>query len=133
MSLIVDTNILLRAMIFDHEVESSKAQALLASNEVTISNQTLCEMVWVLRRLYKKSQSDLAVAIRTWMSVKTVAVDRGAVEAGLTFLEAGGDFADGVIEFEGRRLGGEIFATFDKRAASIVRAQGRKCLLLAAD
>ncbi|CDZ39251.1 Hypothetical protein NGAL_HAMBI1146_32850 [Neorhizobium galegae bv. officinalis] len=33
MSLIVDTNILLRAMIFDHEVESPKAQALLASNE----------------------------------------------------------------------------------------------------
>lgn len=133
MSLIVDTNILLRAMIFDHEVVSPKAQALLASNEVTISNQTLCEMVWVLRRLYKKSQSDLAVAIRTWMSVKTAALDRGAVEAGLTFLEAGGDFADGVIDFEGRRLGGDTFVTFDKRAASIVRAQGRECLLLDAD
>ncbi|WP_244447883.1 type II toxin-antitoxin system VapC family toxin [Neorhizobium vignae] len=130
MSLIVDTNILLRAMIFDHEVESPKAQALLASNEVTISNQTLCEMVWVLRRLYKKSQSDLVTAIQAWMSVKTVALDRAAVEAGLTFLEAGGDFADGVIEFEGRKLGGDTFATFDKRAASIVRAKGRECLLL---
>lgn len=133
MSLIVDTNILLRAMIVDHEIESTKAQALLASNEVTIPNQALCEMVWVLRRLYKRSQSDLIEAVHTWMNIKTVTLDRGAVEAGLAFLEAGGDFADGVIEFEGRKLGGETLATFDKRAASIVRASGRECLLLDAD
>ena len=130
MSLVVDTNVLLRAMIFDHDIESPKAQVLLASNEVTISNQALCEMVWVLRRLYKKSRDDLIAAIRTWLSVKTVTLDRGAVEAGLAFLEAGGDFADGVIEFEGRKLGGNTFATFDKQAASIVRASGRGCLLL---
>ncbi|MGK6312435.1 type II toxin-antitoxin system VapC family toxin [Neorhizobium sp. DT-125] len=133
MSLVVDTNILLRAMIFDHAVESPKAQALLASNEVTIPNQALCEMVWVLRRLYKKRQSDLIDAIRTWMNVKTVTLDRGAVEAGLAFLETGGDFADGVIEFEGRKLGGDTFATFDKQAASIIRAKGRECVLLSAD
>lgn len=133
MSLVVDTNILLRAMIFDHAVESPKAQALLASNEVIVPNQALCEMVWVLRRLYKKSQSDLIDAIRIWMNVKTVTLDRGAVEAGLAFLEAGGDFADGVIEFEGRKLGGGTFATFDKQAASIIRAKGRECVLLAAD
>jgi len=133
MSLIVDTNILLRAMIFDHEWESAKAQALLESSEITIANQTLCEMVWVLRRLYKKGPSDLMEAIRTWMNIKDVTLDRAAVEAGLAFMEAGGDFADGVIEFEGRRLGGEAFATFDKRAAAIIRAKGRQAVLLSTD
>jgi hypothetical protein len=31
-------------------------------------------------------------------------------------LAAGGDFADGVITYEGRRLGGAVLASFDRRA-----------------
>ena len=60
-------------------------------------------------------------------------LDRAAVEAGLALLEAGGDFADGAIAFEGRRLGGEIFATFDKKAAALLKATGQSCLLLTVD
>ncbi len=45
-------------------------------------------------------------------------------------LEAGGDFADGVIAFEGRRLGGEIFASFDRTAVGLVTAQGGDTHLL---
>lgn len=133
MSLIVDTNVLLRAMISDHEIESPQAQELLASNEIVISNQTFCEVVWVLRRLYKRRQAELIQAIQTWMEVENVVIDRAAVEAGLAFLKAGGDFADGIIEFEGRRLGGERLATFDRQAAAIVRSRGREILLLGSD
>ncbi len=67
------------------------------------------------------------------MSDKRVVAQRDAVTAGLAFLDAGGDFADGVIEFEGRRLGGKVLATFDRQAAAIVRGQGRQCLLLGAE
>lgn len=130
MSLIVDTNILLRALIVDHEAQSREAQAVLAANDVVIPTQVLSEMVWVLRRLYKRSQTDLIQAVRTWMNSNSVTVDRAAVEAGLAFLEAGGDFADGVIEFEGRRLGGETFVSFDRLAISIAQANGRKGRLL---
>jgi predicted nucleic-acid-binding protein len=130
MNIIVDTNVLLRAMIFDHDTESPIAQASLAANDVTIPNQAFCEMIWVLKRLYKRSRSDLVKAVRTWTEIKTVTLDRAAVEAGLAFLEAGGDFADGIIEFEGRRLGGDTFATFDQGAAAIVRKKGRDSLLL---
>jgi predicted nucleic-acid-binding protein len=42
----------------------------------------------------------------------------------MALLEAGGDFADGVIAFDGRRLGGETFVTFDKRAVARLTAQG---------
>ncbi len=51
-------------------------------------------------------------------------VDRPAVEAGLVVLEAGGDFADGVIAFDGRRLGGWTFASFDRKAVELVAASG---------
>ena len=58
------------------------------------------------------------------------AVDRPAVEAGLALLEAGGDFADGVIAFEGRRLGGTVFASFDRRASELIAANGGEIHLL---
>lgn len=45
-------------------------------------------------------------------------------------LAAGGDFADGVIAFEGRRLGGEVFASFDCEAVELVAAQGGDTRLL---
>ena len=48
----------------------------------------------------------------------------GAVASGMAFAEAGGDFADGVIAFEGQRLGGEVFASFDRTANRIMHEQG---------
>ena len=60
-----------------------------------------------------------------------VAVNRPAVEAGLPFLEAGGDFADGVIAYEGNWLGAEVFISFDKRAMELAEAQGHAVRLLA--
>lgn len=47
-------------------------------------------------------------------------------------LAMGGDFADGVIAFEGRRLGGEIFASFDRKAVELVASAGGSAKLLGA-
>ena len=55
-----------------------------------------------------------------------------AVEAGLAMLEAGGDFADGVIAFEGKLLGAETLLTFDKQAARLIKSQGGSAHLLTA-
>ncbi|MDP2370940.1 MAG: hypothetical protein Q8M25_22280 [Rhodoferax sp.] len=57
-------------------------------------------------------------------------VNRPAVEAGLLMLEAGGDFADGAIAYEGRWLGGETFVSFDRKAVSLLMAQGQSARLL---
>jgi transposase len=53
-----------------------------------------------------------------------------AVEAGLSVLEAGGDFADGVIAYEGSWLGGETFVSFDKKAVVLLIKQGQSARLL---
>jgi predicted nucleic-acid-binding protein len=45
-------------------------------------------------------------------------------EAGLALLDAGGDFADGVIAHEGYWLGAETFVSFDKKAVKLVEASG---------
>lgn len=98
-----------------------------------VSNLTFCEFVWVVGRIYRKSASEIAATIRLLIADRKVVYDRAAVEAGLSFLDVGGDFADGVIVFEGRRLGGEVFATFDRKAAAIVESAGRACMLLSSE
>ena len=45
-------------------------------------------------------------------------------------LAAGGDFADGVIAYEGNWLGGETFVSFDKKAVALLTAQGQSARLL---
>jgi len=52
------------------------------------------------------------------------------VEAGLSALDAGGDFADGVIAHEGNWLGAEEFVSFDSKAVSMLKAQGSRARLL---
>jgi predicted nucleic-acid-binding protein len=44
------------------------------------------------------------------------------VEAGLALLDAGGDFADGVIAYEGNWFGAETFLSFDKTAVRLMAA-----------
>jgi predicted nucleic-acid-binding protein len=64
------------------------------------------------------------------MDSANVVVNRPAVEAGLAVLRAGGDFADGLIAYEGEWLGGETFVSFDKKAVAVIAKQGQQTRLL---
>lgn len=105
-------------------------KALMAADKIAVTLPSLCEFVWVLLRVYAFKPQDVASAIRALTSAANVQVNRPAVEAGLAMLEAGGDFADGVIAFEGRWLGGDTFVSFDKKAVGLLRAQGLQTRLL---
>ncbi len=132
MKVTVDTNILIRAVVRDDESQAQAAGALLKSAEViAVSLPCLCEFVWVLRRLYGISQDDIAAALEALLEVGNVAVNRPAVDAGLAVLKAGGDFADGLIAYEGAWLGGETFVSFDKKAVALISKLGQQAKLLA--
>ena len=107
-------------------------RALREAESIAITLPALCEFVWVLSRGYRRSASDVADAIRRLTGSSAAAVDRPAVEAGLAVLDAGGDFADGVIAFDGRRLGGDVFVSFDRDAVAHVLDAGHKARLLRA-
>ena len=47
------------------------------------------------------------------------------MDAGLAVLNAGGDFADGLIAYEGNWRG-ETFVSFDKMAISLITKQGQQ-------
>jgi predicted nucleic-acid-binding protein len=100
--------VLVRALVQDDPEQAKGAADLLESAElIAIPVQVLCELVWVLRRVYGFAASDCATSIEALMGSSGVAMDRQAVRAGLKLLSAGGDFADGVIAYGGRALGGE--------------------------
>lgn len=131
MKVTVDTNVLLRTIVSDDPEQAALSSALFTEAEtLAIGLQTLAELVWVLRGSYGVSREDIAAAIRTIRDTEKVVLDRAAVDAGLACLEAGGDFADGVIGHEGAWLGGETFVSFDKKAVSTLAGLGYQTRLL---
>jgi predicted nucleic-acid-binding protein len=126
-----DTNVLVRALTGDHARQSKAAKAMLARAEtVALTLPALCELVWVLAQGYKISRGEIGEAIRRLINATNVAVDRPAAEAGLALLDAGGDFADGVIAYEGSWLGSDCFVSFDTEAVSLLQARGSPARLL---
>ena len=131
MKVAVDTNVLVRALVRDDVKQAKRAAKLLTEAElVAVALPSLCELVWVLRRVYGFATADVAAAMRALLDASNVETNRPAAEAGLTVLEAGGDFADGAIAFEGQWLGGETFVSFDKQAVNLLVAQGQPARLL---
>ena len=131
MKITADTNVLVRAITGDDARQSKIAQAELADADVVaLALPALCELVWVLSQGYKVPSTDIAEAIRRLMNSTNVVANRPAVEAGLALLEAGGDFADGIIAYEGSWLGAETFVSFDKKAVRLMEAQGESARLL---
>ena len=124
MKITADTNVLLRLVLADDEAQGLAAvEAMENASLVAISVHSLCELAWVLERLYKKARSEIATAIRGVIEAENVVVNRPAVDAG-------GDFADGVIAFDGQWLGGETFVSFDKTAVKLLDGQGIAAQLL---
>ena len=122
MRITADTNVLVRATVGDDPVQSPAATvALRAASLIAVPGPVLCEFAWVLSRAYKRSAADIAGAIRRLLAADNVVADRSAAEAGLAFLEAGGDYADGVIAYEGARLGADVFLSFDRNAVTLAR------------
>jgi predicted nucleic-acid-binding protein len=128
---VVDTNVLVRAVVRDDAAQARVAAKVLTDAEViAVALPCLCEFVWVLRKVYSLQTEDIAAAIRALVAAGNVQVNRPAVDAGLAMLEAGGDFADGVIAHEGNWLGGETFVSFDKQAVVLLTAHGQPARLL---
>ena len=131
MRISVDTNVLLRVVVPGDEMQQRLAiEMLRAAETVAISVHVLCELAWVMERTYDAPRSEIAAAIRLFAKTSNVVLNRPAVEAGLVLLDAGGDFADGAIAFDGRWLGGETFVSFDKKAVKLLAQRGYPAQLL---
>jgi predicted nucleic-acid-binding protein len=131
MKITADTNVLVRTLTRDDARQSKVAEAeLVKADLVALALPSLCELSWVLSQGYKVPAAEIADAIRRLINSANVAVDRPAAEAGLALLDAGGDFADGVIAHEGSWLGADTFVSFDRKAVTLMETQGKSVRLL---
>ncbi len=131
MRVTVDTNVLVRGVVHDDPKQAKAAdKVLLEASLIAVPVPCLCELVWVLRRVYDFGKADIVAAIRALLAAANAVMNRPAVEAGLAMLEEGGDFADGAMAYEGAWLGGETFVSFDRRAVALLSKQGVSAQLL---
>lgn len=131
MKVTADTNVLVRSVVGDDEQQSrSASQILKEADVIAVTLPTLCEFVWVLRKVYGLARGDVSTAVCALLDTGNVVVNRPAVEAGLSVFNAGGDFADGAIAYEGRWVGGETFVSFDRKAVALLSEQGHATHLL---
>ena len=132
MKVTLDTNVLVRLATQDDPAQAALPMRVLKkATLIAVPTPALCELVWVLLRGYRYTPTQVTHALRTLLQVRQVVCNTPAVEAGLALLERGGDFADGVIAFEGELLGGTEFVSFDQQAVKLLKAQKHKTRLLA--
>lgn len=127
MRITADTNLLARALLRDDPEQTPIAEALLSTADlVAVPAPVLCELVWLLTRRYRRPGPKVEMDVRAITESAALVTDRSALDAGLRFLRSGGDFADGAIAFQGRDLGGRVFASFDREAVRILRGMGQE-------
>ena len=127
MKIAVDTNVLVRAAVRDDPEQTVAATRAMGQAEIlAIAVPALCEFAWVLRSVYGFRAAEIGLAMRRLLAAENVETNRAMVEAGLAMLDAGGDFADGAIAYEGRWLGAETFVSFDRKAVDMLKEQGEQ-------
>ncbi len=122
----VDTNVLVRFLVRDDEVQFEKARKLIkreiaAGRRVFVSQLVLLETEWVLRSRYSLPKNLIIEAISGLLDAADVRFeDEPAIEEALfIWKDAAADFADCLIGAKNRRLGCRATATFDMKASKL--------------
>ena len=120
----VDTNVLIRFLVRDDEVQFEKARRLIrrelaAGRRVFVSQLVLLETAWVLRSSYSLPKNVIIETISGLLDATDVRLeDEPAIEEALfNWRDATAGFADCLIGVQNRRLGCRATATFDVKAS----------------
>lgn len=129
MKIAIDTNVLVRYLTWDDELQAAAAaSAIESAGAVHISTIVLCETVWVLTRAYRYKTTEIVPLIEQLVAAGEFEIDQVAARSGLRVLKAGGEFADGVIFADMQRASCERLATLDRDFAKLIEPS--KVLLL---
>ena len=122
----IDTNVLVRFLVRDDELQFDKARKLIrreiaAGRQVFVNHLVILETEWVLRSRYCLSKIDIVAAISGLLDATELQIeDEPTVEEALyVWKESGADFADCLIGAKNRRLGCRATATFDTKASKL--------------
>lgn len=122
----LDTNVLVRFLVRDDELQFTRAQnrikrEVAAGGRVFVSLMVLLETEWVLRSRYALTKAELLGTFSTLLEARELEIeDEHALEETLvTWKSANVEFADCLIGARNRRLGCRVTVTFDTGAAKL--------------
>jgi predicted nucleic-acid-binding protein len=121
----LDTNVLVRFLVDDDEVQSRRAAALIRraidkDEPLHVSNITLCELVWVLEASYGFARDEIAKTLDALLQARHLSfiAPDGLARALTAYARGRGDLADYVIREEARAAGCDTVVTFDRALCS---------------
>lgn len=119
----IDTNVLVRYIVQDDPKQSKIATKLIESrlsiaDKGLISSIVLCEVVWVLKRLYRQPKDRLLLVVKTILEAEAFEVEHRdcAWRAYYDFDEGLADFSDYYLARINKTYGASFTLTFDERA-----------------
>ncbi len=122
----IDTNVLVRYLVRDDQLQYERARRLInreagRGEPVMVSLLVLLETEWVLRSRYELAKAEILVAVSALLAAADLAFeDEPSVEhAVYSWKDSPADFADCLIEARNLRLGCNATATFDGRALKL--------------
>jgi predicted nucleic-acid-binding protein len=123
----LDTNILVRYIVQDDPQQSAQVSEFLRryahkQDSLFINNIVLCELVWVLTRLYQYSSEDITKVLYQIFTTEEFSFEnRGVLMTSLVdCMESDQDFSDILIgKINHLEYGCKATVTFDKRASSL--------------
>ena len=108
----VDTNVLIRLVIFDDPMQSDISDELIRNNRVFVSKGVLMESEWVLRYRYKFQRERIASFVQSVLDAyNTLVEDEQEVRHALDWYGLGADFADALHL---AACGTAVMHTFDR-------------------
>jgi predicted nucleic-acid-binding protein len=117
----LDTNVLVRFLVRDHEEQSARARELIRRHmddgrTCLVPDIVLCETVWVLQSCYGFTKAEIVRVMRALSRARHVTFQSDDYfSRALDRFESGqGDFADYLISQVAKANGCEAVATFDR-------------------
>lgn len=121
----IDTNVLVRYLVRDDEIQANRAQALLESlsyaNPAFLCREVLVELTWILERAYSFSRDGIATTLENLVATEGIAVEEAqdVTWAASRYRVAAAGFADFMVLAASERMSARPLYTFDRKAARI--------------
>ena len=117
----LDTNVLLRLLLADDDVQFRKAKQVVGAvsgslGEVLLTDVVLAETVWTLRAAYRRSKTEVLAALDALLAQPAFAFqDREVIAAAVeAYRDGAADFSDYLVVARNAALGVTTTYSFDK-------------------
>ena len=121
----LDTNILVRYLVYDDARQAEAARGLLAKLTAErpgfVCREVSVELAWVLDRAYGFSRHRIATVFEELVATEELRIETAddVIRAADAYRRGGAELSDQMIAAAARRSGADTLYTFDRRAAQL--------------